>query len=236
MSLKNLNMKVSILDELKIPYYVKITKGRKLSIKYDKNGKVKILKPANYPTDEAIKFIEKNIDWITSHYEKYQPVERKYIDGEDYLILGKHYQTKYFISKHEEVIKKDHELIIYCSKIERASIILDQYRNELGELIFNELLNYSFNKMKDILTKYPKLSFKTYKSKWGLCYPNKQEIVLNIALVHVPVHLIEYVICHELTHLVHPNHSKDFHNTLKKYISDEKLRKKELSKYKVDYK
>ena len=36
MSLKNLNMKVSILDELKIPYYVKITKGRKLSIKYDK--------------------------------------------------------------------------------------------------------------------------------------------------------------------------------------------------------
>ena len=80
MSLKSLNMKVSILDELKIPYYVQITKGRKLSIKYDKNGKVKILKPANYPTDEAIKFIEKNIDWITSHYEKYQPVERKYID------------------------------------------------------------------------------------------------------------------------------------------------------------
>ena len=127
MSLTNLNMKVLILDELNIPYYVKITKGRKLTIKYDKQGKVKILKPINYPPNEVIKFIEKNIDWITSHYEKSQPIERKYIDGEDYLILGKHYQTKYFINKHEEVIKKDHELIIYCSKIERAQIVLNQY-------------------------------------------------------------------------------------------------------------
>lgn len=235
MSLTNLDMKVSILDEYKIPYYIQNTKGRKLTVKYDRNGKLKILKPYRYPKDELIKFIEKNIDWIINHYDKSQPLSRNYQDGEEYLLLGKKYITKYFINKHEEVIKKDNELLIYCNSLDRAKILLDRYRYEVSELVFNELLNYSFNKMKDILTKYPKLTIKKYKSKWGLCYPNKCEIVLNISLIHTPVHLIEYVICHELTHLVHPDHSKDFHNTLKKYVVNEKERKKELSKYKTEY-
>ena len=64
---------------------------------------------------------------------------------------------------------------------------------------------------------------------------NKFSIVLNLALIHVPVYLIEYVIYHELTHFIHMNHQSGFHKHLQKYVENENVLRKELNKYKADY-
>ncbi len=56
------------------------------------------------------------------------------------------------------------------------------------------------------------------KKMWGL----------NLELIKKPLECIEYVIFHELTHLIHPNHSKDFYNYLLTYMSDWKIRKEKL--------
>ena len=55
--------------------------------------------------------------------------------------------------------------------------------------------------------------------------------MINVSVVNLPIHLIEYVIYHELAHFVHLNHSVAYHNFLQKFVPNERQLKKELIKY-----
>lgn len=65
---------------------------------------------------------------------------------------------------------------------------------------------------------------------WGSCLPKKLIITLNKQLLEAPRNCIEYVVVHELCHLVHPNHSKQFYTFLTMFMPDWKERKTELEK------
>ncbi len=69
--------------------------------------------------------------------------------------------------------------------------------------------------------RYSELKFKKLKSRWGSC-DRRGVITINIYLYNTPKELIDYVVVHELSHLVHMNHSKKFHNLVQKYIPDAK--------------
>ncbi|QGS51636.1 M48 family metallopeptidase [Spiroplasma tabanidicola] len=69
---------------------------------------------------------------------------------------------------------------------------------------------------------FKNLSVKEMKGKWGICYPEKSKIVLNIRLIHYPLDALDYVIVHELTHLVHKNHSKNFWYYVQNYLPNYK--------------
>jgi predicted metal-dependent hydrolase len=66
------------------------------------------------------------------------------------------------------------------------------------------------------------------KTRWGSCNPSKGYINLNSELIKKAKESIEYVIFHELTHLVHLNHSKEFYNYLDTYMPDWRKRKDKL--------
>jgi predicted metal-dependent hydrolase len=86
------------------------------------------------------------------------------------------------------------------------------------------------------MLKYPNLIIKSSKSRWGCCYINENKIMLNISLIHVPLDLIEYVVFHELVHFVIPNHSKEFHDLLNRYVHNEKEKRNRLKNYCIVYK
>lgn len=77
---------------------------------------------------------------------------------------------------------------------------------------------------------YKSAQMRNLKSRWGSCN-EKKEITLNIYLVQLPKHLIEYVLLHELTHTKHLHHGKDFWAELMRVCPDSKQRKKELKQY-----
>lgn len=91
-----------------------------------------------------------------------------------------------------------------------------------------------FQKRMDIYTpefnNLPKfrLRVRNMKTRWGVCNKSSMTVTLNTQLIHKHVHLIDYVICHELSHFEHMDHSRAFWNEVAKHYPDYKKARKEL--------
>ena len=77
---------------------------------------------------------------------------------------------------------------------------------------------------------FPRIVIGKYSSQWGRC-SSRNEIALNVVLQYLPTHLVEYVVLHEVCHLVHMNHSPSFWKLVERYMPDYRMRKKEMHKY-----
>ena len=74
---------------------------------------------------------------------------------------------------------------------------------------------------------FKELRLRKMKSRWGSC-SSSRVITLNSELTKVDAQLIDYVVVHELAHLVHMNHSKEFHSLVEQYLPNAKLLRKQL--------
>lgn len=238
-------MNLKQLDDLGIKYVIKPIQQRKtksktkrrIAMSFLASGKLSIRYSPGMTNDEIFCFIDKNLKWIIRNYELKQLKPRQFNDDETYLYLGKHYKLIIYQSNHPEVLINSDQIIIYskCQNYTTLYHILDDWKTKMAEIIFNELLMQAFIKMSSFLPKFPTLQIKNYQSRWGCCYYKSNKIILNRSLIHVPLCLIEYVIYHELAHLVYPNHSEKFHQFLKQFIPNEKALKRELAKYRPQY-
>jgi len=184
-------------------------------------------------TDEHIEYIlKKRKDWISKkvafYKENYKPQIKEYVSGENVKYLGKNYRLKIIQSEDE------------CVKLQRGYIqifIKDKDNFEKKKRLLNEwYLLKSQNYFKKIIAKYSRvvdvdiqnIRIRQMKTRWGSCNSAKSYINLNSELIYKPSYCIEYVIFHELAHLNHPNHSREFYNYLSTYMPDWKKRKERL--------
>jgi len=114
-------------------------------------------------------------------------------------------------------------------KISKNKIKLEEVDKNYARKILKQRLDYLCEKYN---FEYGKLSIRNQKTRWGSCSA-KNNISLNAKLTSFPIELMDYVILHELVHTKVKNHSKDFWNTLDKYVLDSKKINKELKKYSI---
>lgn len=93
--------------------------------------------------------------------------------------------------------------------------------------IFEERLKYNYDLFTENIP-YPKLRVRVMKTRWGVCNRKNLTVTINSLLIRYDIEKIDYVIIHELSHLVHFNHSTAFWNTVSKYCSKYKQIRKEL--------
>lgn len=134
---------------------------------------------------------------------------------------------KEIIEKHEKwIYKKFQEINKKKNEAKQIKLDFHRYDEEFRDLIkdfvqkFSSELNVSVNK----------IYFKKMKSRWGSC-SSRKNISVNIYLNYLPEKLIEYVIFHEIAHLVELNHSKKFWNIVSSKFEDYKNLENELSVY-----
>ena len=105
-----------------------------------------------------------------------------------------------------------------------------------GGLEYKEKIkNYYDTIFRKYGVQYPLIQIRKMKTMWGNCNFVKNIVTLNLYLAKTPLVCIDYVIVHELAHLIHHNHSKEFHNLVTTILPDWKDRKKLLNTYSLAF-
>jgi len=106
--------------------------------------------------------------------------------------------------------------------------MLNWYSAHARNLLSKRLAQYlpAFKKMGTII---PEVRYRRMRKRWGSCSGNGG-IILNTELVQAPIHCIDYVIIHELCHLLQPHHDGKFYHILKRVLPDWEKRKERLEK------
>ena len=224
-------IQIDILLKNEIKYLIKLGNVKILRMYFNKKNILIISAPLLIKEESIISFVEKNIKWILEKSEFLKEKLISYDENSKHLFLGKEYILKINYSKIPRVDLIGNIIIVSTNEKTTVKKQIIEYRKEKSIELFEEILYQSFLKMKDYLIEYPKLIIKTSLTKWGCCYYKENKIMLNLSLTQVPVNLIEYVIFHELTHFIYPNHSKEFHAFLQKFVPNERIFSKEIKKY-----
>ena len=149
-----------------------------------------------YTLYDAKNLIEKKIDWISSSILK---LEKKSVNEDEFLYLGVRKKLEDFKIKNLDSF----------------------YKKEILKYLPDLVQEYSI-KMNLIPTS---ISYRKNKRTWGSCN-YKNGLNFNILLMKFPIELMEYVIIHELAHIQHKNHSKNFWDLVESYCPDYKKREK----------
>ncbi len=184
------------------------------------------------------RFVQEKSGWITKHLEKHSELTRlnrgkKYDDGELHLFMGKEHQLKITESAQPFVKISDGFIEIGVKDISdklRIKALLDTfYRLRAQE--------YLSGRFEEITGKFKNHGFfpagfivKTLKSRWGSCSFHGR-ITLSSELIKLDPVFADYVIIHELCHLKHHNHGKDYYRLLEELVPDYKEIRKNLRQY-----
>lgn len=200
-----------------IEFEVQYGKRKKLAIQIDAIGRVIVKAPKHTPEEIIINAIRQNEKWIQGKLEEVSKVRehleiRSYDPQGKFLYLGKEYFLHELIDTkglEEEALKVNLRKFYMASCKKIISERIQIYQQQLG-------------------VKPKVIEFGEYKSQWGSCNSNKR-IAFNYKLIMAPVEVIDYVIVHELCHLIHMNHDRSFWRRVGSILPDYKERQQFLA-------
>jgi predicted metal-dependent hydrolase len=194
--------------------------------------------PKNTTYSDIQEKVKKRAYWIIkqkSYFSSFLPKTdtKKYLSGETHLYLGKQYRLKIVESDNELVKLKSGFIFIFTKEKNNSEntkkLLFKWYKNHATEK-FQEKLIKCFNKAEKYNIVFPALKIRKMSKRWGSCTKN-QILNLNLELIKVPSHCIEYVIMHELCHLKYHNHSPKFYKLLNILSPDWEKTKKRLEEF-----
>ncbi|MEJ7820925.1 MAG: SprT family zinc-dependent metalloprotease [Chitinophagaceae bacterium] len=217
-----------------IDFSLTYLKRKSLGIKVNPNLSVEVLAPLDTKKELILKKIKAKAPWILKqidHFNSYRPSTppRRFVNGETHLYLGRQYRLK-VIPDTTGVIKAWRgQLWIHAVNTTHEDLKkqLDEWYKQKAMGVFNNLLQETIPKFKKYKIASPVLSIRTMSKRWGSCSPSGK-IILNPELIKASKGSIEYVIIHELCHLVHRNHDRVFFNLQNKMMPDWKKWKDRL--------
>ena len=227
------------LGEITIEVTQKDIKNVHLSV-YPPFGQVKIAAPNRMDLDTIRIYAISKLSWIRKQQAKIKAQKREapreYLTKESHYYLGKRYLLKVIEHNSTPIVKLKHNTIeLYIrpdTKTGKRKEILDEwYRAQLKELVPKYISKWE----KSMEVKVKEFGIKKMKTKWGTCNIEAQRIWLNLELAKKPIPCLEYIIIHEMTHLLERNHNSRFVALMNSFLPNWKEIKDELNRLPVSH-
>ena len=203
-------------------------------------GKVTVSSPISFPDDEIKLFVLKKLPEITAVRERMlaqiRQTQREYISGESHYLWGKPYMLEVIKGGSKYEIKKVPNKIIFsvpenATRESKERAFNEWYRKDLKRVLAN-ITQPIEQKMGISANEY---RVKNMKTKWGTCNIEKRRIWINLQLAKKPIECLEYIVTHELVHLIEKNHTHRFNALVDKYYPAWKDAQKKLEQMPLDY-
>lgn len=199
-----------------IQFEVTYKKRTSIGLSMDQYGNVEVLAPKGTSDERVLQILEENWDLIQEKSKEMKdrmlgPKEKVYEHGEKFLYLGNAYSIQIV---HDENIQQDHavfegnKLHIYVKQLDDEKIkqaLKRFYYQQCKTIVEKSIKSYQSN----FKTKPRSVRIVDSKKNWGTCDANLQ-LTFNWKLAMAPLKVIEYVVVHELCHMVHLNHDRSF--------------------------
>ena len=201
-----------------IEYGIEYTQRKTLGIYVHPNGSVLLKAPIDADTETIRQKIHHRAAWILRQKRYFESfgtptTERQYISGESHLYLGRQYMLRVTESNRNTVNYTNNILEIECRKKEEAGKVLQKWYTERAKIKIPEYSNHIIEQFSSYNVQPRTISIRKMEKRWGYCTKNG-DIYINPKLICAPICCIEYVITHEMCHLIHRNHSKEFYSLL----------------------
>ncbi|MFR2301762.1 MAG: M48 family metallopeptidase, partial [Clostridium paraputrificum] len=196
-----------IINMSKIKYEVIYKKKKSISISIDVEGNIKVSVPNNTSEDTIERVVKSKSEWISRKIKEIN--SREELEVNKIMYLGKKYSIEIieqpFLKRNFIAFFNDKFVVNVIAK-ENAMKVLEEYlKRETLRVVKEKVIRYKG--LFDIIPKDIKV--KKLKSRWGSCsYDNV--LVFNSKLIMFRNEAIDYVVIHELCHMIHKNHSKDY--------------------------
>lgn len=221
------------LNNIRLDVRYKDIKNVHLSV-YPPTGRVHISAPLRMNINTLRVFAISKLGWIKKQQNKFYNQDREsprnFISRESHYFFGKRYLLKVMQHKAPAIVDLKHDIMeLYIrpnTGVNKKRKILDEwYRKRLKEFVPQIIANYE----KQIKVKVEDFGIKKMRTKWGTCNRDAKRIWINLELAKKPKHFTEYIVVHEMVHLLEHIHNKRFVAYMDKFVPNWRLYKEELN-------
>jgi predicted metal-dependent hydrolase len=203
-------------------------KRTSIGIYIDLYGNVEIQAPKETPIESVLQLLEEKWEWIQQKSKEMKdralgPNVKVYDHGESFLYLGNAYPIQIYQDiniKQDHVVFEGDKLHIYVKQVEDEKIkqaLKRFYYQQCKALVEKSIQTYQSN----FKIKPRSIRISDNKRSWGTC-DSKLQLTFNWRLAMAPQRVIDYVVVHEMCHMVHLNHDRSFWRLVGKIIPDYK--------------
>ncbi|QDV85588.1 M48 family metallopeptidase [Planctomycetes bacterium TBK1r] len=225
------------LGEFDADVIFKDIKNVHLSV-YPPEGRVRVSAPTRMDLDTIRVFAISRLPWIKQQRQKFRDqareTPREYLDRESHYVWGTRYlltcidadgppRVELAGSKLKLFARSD------CDEEERQEILATWYRGQVREASAPLIAKWE----QTLGVQVEKLFVRKMKTRWGSCNSQRQTIRLNTELAKKPVECLEYIVLHELLHLIEPTHNAKFQLLMKQHMPNWELRRDALNRLPV---
>ncbi len=208
-------------------------KVRSIRIRVTGDGLVVVSAPTYISNLSIRAFITKNSAIILKRKREIEEKRRQgypalYKDGDAFLYLGNRMTLKVIESKKADVKMDKGLVILYVPKNMTAREVFIRWASNTALAVFSQRASVFASAFADHDIK---ISVRNMLTRWGSINTQRQTMSLSVHLLRCETCLIDYVIVHELCHLVYPRHTKAFYGELEKWFPDRKHYDKKLLEY-----
>jgi predicted metal-dependent hydrolase len=204
---------------------------------YPPDARVHVSMPDYLSEDDARSFIISRWDWVERQREQIlnqaRQSEREFVSGESHYCLGTRYRLRVIeMPRCAHTVNKQGEWLMMnvqpgTTTEKREEVLREWLRGQLKDYL-QEIVPYWTKRINEDDVTW---EVKQMRTQWGSCITKKRHLIFNLELARVPRECIEYVVVHELTHLMVKNHNKMFEMLMSQRLPLWRSRRKQLNDF-----
>lgn len=208
-----------------IDFNLQRNKRKTVSIYVEPNGDINVLAPEKISEDDLNQVIEKKRYWIYKSLSELEllnetKVDREIKNGEGFLYLGKNYKLKILKHLKNPLTLRQGRFYLDKDSSDRAKEFFKEFYKNKGKIYILARIKYFKNKLG---VNPPQLRIMELGNRWGSC--SDKYINFHWKIMMAPTKIVDYVIVHELAHLIEINHTNNFWELVESIIPDYMERK-----------